>query len=631
MILQALVRLAEAEGLVGDPGYFQQNVRWVVDITDDGSIVAIHGPELDDKRKQIPRRLYIPRLDKTLKSISERAEGLVQKMEFLFGITSGSTAKDIKAATNKHQSMLQLVRGHRALAPEDAGICAMERCLVRYGKQPDELGRIFRESRSSSVVLPAYSPCCAEPISVPEDFLGMSESWLMAFRLNGALVCRSPAIIKAVAQRTVSATSDQTTGLCTVTGRHVGLTSGHPIFTLGKERVSLINFNVAQGAFQHLNRESLENAPIGSDTAIKIGEALCRLVAKGGHATPDGRTLPPRNWQITSDTCALYWCESAPDEPDPLSDPWFASLPDAATPEQVEQCFRRPYRDGVPLELDPRPFHLLILSSAKARVVLRRAETKSLHEVVRSVRQWADDVRITPRSEKDKVGLRHLASATVSQKSKDRNPDPPADLATRLYACALDDRLPLPPEMTATLLRRIRSHDGGGESQDLTISTARVALLKAAFNRDLRLRPAYSPIGKEFAVSLDLDHPHPSYHLGRLFAVLERIQGEAIDDINASICDRFLGQALAAPALVFPRLMKLSHHHLGKIAGDNAGRRVNLDKLVDEIVGRINGRFPPTQPLADQGIFIIGYHHQRAAFFAKKAVVAPALTTTDNA
>jgi CRISPR-associated protein Csd1 len=294
--------------------------------------------------------------------------------------------------------------------------------------------------------------------------------------------------------------------------------------------------------------------------------------------------------------------------------------PDAATPEQVEQCFLRPYRDGVPLELDPRPFHLLILSRAKSRVVLRRAETKALKEVVRSVRQWAEDVRIVPRFDKDKLGLWHLARATVSP--KERNPDPPADLATRLYACALDDRLPLPAELTAIIMRRIRSHDGGGETCDLTVTTARVALLKASFNRTYRLHPGMSPIGKEFAVSLDLTHPHPSYHLGRLFAVLERIQGEAIDDINASICDRFLGQALAAPALVFPRLMKLSHHHLGKIGGNNAGRRVNLDKLVDEIVGRVDSCFPRTQPLAEQGIFIIGYHHQRAAFFAKKDAVA---------
>ncbi len=260
-------------------------------------------------------------------------------------------------------------------------------------------------------------------------------------------------------------------------------------------------------------------------------------------------------------------------------------------------------------------------------MVLRRAETKSLHEVVRSVRCWSEEINIIPRFDKERLGLWHLAQATVSP--KERNPDPPSDLATRLYSCALDDRFPLPAELIALIVRRIRSHDDGPTDKrktDNTISTARVALLKAAYNRYFRLFPDRSPIAKEFAVALDPDHPSPSYHLGRLFAVLERIQGEAIDDINASICDRFLGQALAAPALMFPRLMKLSHHHLGKIGGNKPGRRVNLDKLIDELVGRLGRQFPQTQSLSDQGIFIIGYHHQRASFFVKKDAASTSLT-----
>ena len=629
MILQALVRLAEAEGLVGDPGYEQRDVRWVIDIIADGTITAIHGPEIDDKKRPVPRMRSIPCVNMN-KGSGKEPDSLVEKAEFCFGITT----KKPEDAAAKHRNMLAFVESFRQSTKDDPGVAAMLRCLERYGCDPAALCQEWNRSVPGATK-PIRSAVSSDELAMNETFL-KNESALVAFRFANELVCCRPLVVAEVSRRAVAGTPGGTSGICSVTGKRGPLTDGHPDFALvATPGLSLVSFNTEHQAFQHLNRESLENAPISVDAAVKIGESLRRLVARDGFRRPGTDvTLPRRNWQLTSDTYALYWCESTPSDRDPLGDPWFASLtdPDTATPEQIEQCFRRPYRDGVPLELDPRPFHLLILARAKSRVVLRRSETKALNEVVRAVRQWAEDVRITPRFDHDKLGLWHLARATVSP--KERSPDPPADLVTRLYACALNDRLPLPAELTAIVLRRIRSHDDGPNDKrkyDLTISTARVALLKASFNRDLRLRPAYSPIGKEFAVSLDLDHPHPSYHLGRLFAVLERIQGEAIDDINASICDRFLGQALAAPALVFPRLMKLSHHHLGKIAGDNAGRRVNLDKLVDEIVGRINGRFPHTQPLAEQGIFIIGYHHQRAAFFAKKAAVAPALTTADNA
>lgn len=113
-------------------------------------------------------------------------------------------------------------------------------------------------------------------------------------------------------------------------------------------------------------------------------------------------------------------------------------------------------------------------------------------------------------------------------------------------------------------------------------------------------------------MSLDKDNDNVGYRLGRLFAVLEKIQEEANRDINATIRDRYYGAASSTPVTVFSTLLKLKNHHLSKLA--NRGRVVNLEKCVGEIMDGI-GDFPAQLALADQGRFAVGYYHQRQDFF----------------
>lgn len=122
-------------------------------------------------------------------------------------------------------------------------------------------------------------------------------------------------------------------------------------------------------------------------------------------------------------------------------------------------------------------------------------------------------------------------------------------------------------------------------------------------------------------MSLDTSNTNTGYRLGRLFAVLEKVQIESAGGegkINATIRDRFYGSASSTPVTVFPHLMKLKNHHIAKL--DNRGRAVNLDKLIGEIVDGIQAEtcFPGYLSLDDQGRFAIGYYHQRQDLFKKK-------------
>jgi CRISPR-associated protein Csd1 len=63
--------------------------------------------------------------------------------------------------------------------------------------------------------------------------------------------------------------------------------------------------------------------------------------------------------------------------------------------------------------------------------------------------------------------------------------------------------------------------------------------------------------------------------------------------------------------------MRLYRHHLDKLGKVNKGRAVNFEKLVSEIVSKINNTksYPSHLSLEDQGKFSIGYYQQRQEFF----------------
>ena len=134
-------------------------------------------------------------------------------------------------------------------------------------------------------------------------------------------------------------------------------------------------------------------------------------------------------------------------------------------------------------------------------------------------------------------------------------------------------------------------------------------------------------------VQLDPDNPSAAYRCGRLLAVLEAVQRLAVPGAKATIVDRFFGTASSAPASVFGRLLRGAQPHLAKLERDRRGAYVALQRRLEEIqAGLPASGFPRVLTLEDQGIFALGYYHQRAfdraqareATERRKAGVAPA-------
>jgi CRISPR-associated protein Csd1 len=157
---------------------------------------------------------------------------------------------------------------------------------------------------------------------------------------------------------------------------------------------------------------------------------------------------------------------------------------------------------------------------------------------------------------------------------------------------------PYPSSLFSQIIGRIRA--------DGQVSGLRAAILKGCLIRNK----------EAISVSLDRESRNPGYRLGRLFAVLDAAQRAGIGKVNAGVRDKFMGAASAAPARVFPVLLRNYENHLASAKKKGrVGRAIRLDKEYAEIVDGISMPFPPLLSSADQGQFFVAFHLQQTDLF----------------
>ena len=118
---------------------------------------------------------------------------------------------------------------------------------------------------------------------------------------------------------------------------------------------------------------------------------------------------------------------------------------------------------------------------------------------------------------------------------------------------------------------------------------------------------------EEIGVTLDRGSENIGYCLGRLFAILEKVQEEAFPNTKSNIKERYYATASTTPAAVFPNLFKLKNSFIQKI--QNKTSRLKMEREIALIFGMIE-EIPKNLHLPDQGRFVVGYYHQRQEFFA---------------
>ncbi|OGR02429.1 MAG: type I-C CRISPR-associated protein Cas8c/Csd1 [Deltaproteobacteria bacterium RIFOXYA12_FULL_61_11] len=380
---------------------------------------------------------------------------------------------------------------------------------------------------------------------------------------------------------------------CLVSGDLAPVARLHPRTPIAgaKSNAKIVAFQKNMG-FDSYGKEQCHNAPTSAQAAFAYTTALNTLLGKTS-----------RQKLGVGDATTVFWAEEKHHFED-----LFAQLfdePGKENPEQLNQAIRTLYRSPEsgtpPLENDLTRFYVLGLAPNAARIAIRFWHAGTVGRTAASIRQHFEDCALAHRAhEPEHLSLwRLLVSTAALRKSENIPPNLAGEMMHAILAGTN-----YPQSLLAATLRRCRA--------EREITYPRATLLKAVLVRSHRLSNATTT---EVGMSLDESNPNVGYRLGRLFAVLEKIQEEASPGINATIRDRFYGAASSTPVTAFPHLLKLKNHHLSKL--ENRGRAVNLERLLGAIFDPVVD-FPSHLAMQDQGRFAIGYYHQRQALFTKQ-------------
>lgn len=428
---------------------------------------------------------------------------------------------------------------------------------------------------------------------------------LMSFRLIGDtdLISQRPQVaaglVNSVPER------GHTSATCLVTGTKVEPERLHSaikgVWGAQTAGANIVSFNL--DAFSSYGKAQGSNAPVGAAAAFAYTTALNHLLAKGS-----------RQRIQVGDASTVFWAQKA----DPLEDIMANFFGDGDDPDARAEEIRALYESVHGGHFDGgrgnTAFYVLGLAPNAARIAIRFWHADTLSGIAHRITAWFDDLKIARGpNDAEYPSLFRLLTATAVQGKADNIPP---NLGGDLMRSILDGS-PFPATWLNAAVQRCRAEQ--------RVTYLRAAGIKACLNRQIRHRKSITD-QEEFSAVLDTTNTNAAYRLGRLFAVLEKIQEEASPGINATIRDRYYGAASSTPVAVFTTLLRLKNAHLKKLV---TGRVIWFERLLGEVLGAVD-EFPKHLPLPDQGRFALGYYHQRQAFFTKASEDATDTTTQGN-
>ena len=359
----------------------------------------------------------------------------------------------------------------------------------------------------------------------------------------------------------------------------------------GTKGATLVSFNDASSCLPGVEQGA--NAPVSRAAAEGYVTALNWLLERVGERRH--RQAVP----LGDGTVMVYWTREA----HPVLDAVPALLDDVA------ELVAAPWRRGLPrAEVDGTAFYAAVLGTNRTRIVVREWVETTVAKLCGALDAYAADLQLD-----SDVAFVPTIGALLRAAG-----EPPPAMGAQLFKAAIQGG-PFPRQLLGAALRALHvSNDG------VALRT-RCALIKAVLVR-LRRRGC----AMEVPVSLDETQTDVPYLLGRLFAVLEQMQWAAHGaSVNATVRDRYHRAAASTPATVFPRLLGLSAHHAAKIL--RRGRGSYLEGVKAGIVDLLPAsRFPRTMSLEDQGLFAIGYYHQRQRLFLRASAAKTGATVPEE-
>lgn len=591
MILRALYDLAQAEHLVDDPDFVRTEVAYCLSLGHGGKNPRLLSlaTEVQEGKKS---RIDLPRINVAREPSRQGTKApalfLADKASYMFGLDPSKKAPLARTRAEGERFRVRSGAVRDALPSGSVERRALESLLAFlelpekerhapllevYANAPSNRDRQLLVSKPIYVI---YAPEGETPLHL-----------LPAVKKHWKRICTDQraagAPIRCLVSGAVGPKAERHTYLKGVPG---ATTAGVP----------LVSFN--SDAFESYGFHRNDNAPVGEDSARAYAAALNRLLDNRPQG-PNGSQLQRQNVLLTNDTIALFWAR----EPRDLS--WMLALSDS--PDSVRDLLLAPHRGRKPALEDPAAFFTLILSGAEGRTAVRSFLATQTMEVARNVQRYLDDTAIV-RPYEDEPGTYPLPQLLASLAVLGETKRLPPHLGVEVYLAAISGQ-PFPRSVLDAAIRRTRGEGPGASALGARSFAARCSVIRASLVRNRSFKEVPT-------VSLDLNNRQPAYLLGRVLAILDHVQKDALGSVNATIVDRYYGSASSTPAAVFPTLIRRSQHHFGKLRREKAGLAVQREKVLQESLADVHA-FPRTLNLERQGLFALGFHHQRQAFFTK--------------
>jgi CRISPR-associated protein Csd1 len=612
MILQALTRYYEIlsndpESGIAQPGYSDVGVSFALNISVNGDLLDVF-PLLEQvqqgkKTVERPRRMIVPEQVKRSSGISPNF--LCDNNAYVLGISEKDN-NDPEYSLERHEAFCRLNTDLLINAGTDAARAVMA-FLDRYDP--------FEDRKHPAIV---------------RNLEALLKGGNLVFMFQGEFVHQDVTIRRV--WEAYKAGKDAVMGQCLVTGETAPIARLHPslqgIRNANPTGASLVGFNAR--AYESYNRVKGQglNSPVSEKAAFSYTRALNFLLSP---ANPNKKLL-------IGDTTVVYWAESERKE---YADA-FANIFDPEYVEEVpsvEQQARKKAEKGLKdvaekvkrvqaLDLpkllaglqDENPrFYVLGLAPNAARVSVRFFITDPFQKIVERIIGHYRDLEIVKEFDDQPtyITIRHILGETISKKARDAEASP---LMAGAVFRAILTGAPYPAALYYAIINRIRADMDDPGKRIQKVNYVRVAVIKAFVLRKYR-QQSKNPFQEVLVMSLNEQSTIPAYVLGRLFAVLERAQQDAIGEVNASIKDRYFTSACAAPASVFPILLRLSQHHISKVKQEGK-RTIHHDRRIQDILNLLDverNPIPARLTLDEQGVFVLGYYHQRKDFFTSKS------------
>ncbi|WP_312262732.1 type I-C CRISPR-associated protein Cas8c/Csd1 [Candidatus Igneacidithiobacillus taiwanensis] len=578
MILQALDAYYRRKQNDPDPserlpafGLEEKEIPFVLEIDQDGKLLNIADTRSAEGKKKVGQRFLVPQGVKKTSGIA--ANLLWDTAEYVLGLDARGNPGRV---AEQHAAFRACIEALPDDVRNDEGI----RAVLAF------LDTFRLESIASFAAL--------------EDIKASNPN--ISFRLHGdiELVCQRPAVIAAATHQT----EDAPDGMCLVSGMPTAIERLHPaikgVWGAQTSGANIVSFNL--DAFNSYGKAQGANAPVGKAATFAYTTALNHLLARGS-----------RQRIQVGDASTVFWAEEPHDLENAMVD--LFGDPPKDDPDKNTDAIKALYASVKTGRFSvggmQTRFHVLGLAPNAARISIRFWETATAADLARRIVQHFDDIAIVraPHDPEHLSLFRLLTSVALLNKADNI----PPNLGGEVMRAILEG-LPYPARLLNLAVVRCRAEQKP--------TYARAAVIKACLNRHIRF---HKTAEKEFTPMLDLSNNNPAYRLGRLFATLERIQEDAAGGpgkLNATIRDRYYGAASSTPAAVFSTLLRLSKHHLGKLA---TGLAISRERLIGEIMDGFDAdTFPPRHlALPDQARFALGYYQQRQAFFAKTESKTP--------